>query len=135
MSDAPQQVLTREEIDAILASVASASSDDPRSRRLAGSTESQTFAWTPVARALRDFGDESGRRLSSVYERTIAISLLDLRSLPADDRGRDAADRRAGLAELRARRRRRAADRTHALLRLVDARPRRRDRREPAVCP
>ncbi len=85
MSDAPQQVLTREEIDAILASVASASSDDPRSRRLAGSTEAQTFAWTPVARALRDFGEESGRRLSSVYERTIAISLLDLRSLPADD--------------------------------------------------
>jgi flagellar motor switch protein FliM len=85
MSDAREQVLTREEIDAILASVASSSQDDARTRRVAGPCEPRAFSWTPVARALRDFGDECGRRLSSVYQRSIALTLLDLRSLPADD--------------------------------------------------
>jgi flagellar motor switch protein FliM len=85
MSDAQSTVLTREELDAIFATVAAGSADDARSRRGAGATDAASFAWSPLARALRQFGEESGRSLSTLFQRTITFSLIDLRSLPADD--------------------------------------------------
>jgi flagellar motor switch protein FliM len=81
----PHAVLSREEVEAVLAAVASGSADDPRSRRDVGATDAARFAWTPLARALRDYGDDTARSLSTLFQRKLTFSLIDLRSLPADD--------------------------------------------------
>ncbi len=85
MSDSANAVLSREELDAIFATVSASGADDARTRRTSGATDAPNFVWSPLARALRQFGEESGRSLSTLFQRTIALSLIDLRSLPADD--------------------------------------------------
>jgi flagellar motor switch protein FliM len=85
MSDSANSVLTREELEAVRAAVAASSVDDPRMRREAGATDAQRFAWSPLARALRGFGEDTGRSLSTLFQRTLRFTLIDLRSLPADD--------------------------------------------------
>lgn len=86
MSEANRAVLSREEIDAILASASEgAQGEEARFRPSAGATANPDFAWTPLARALRSFGEEQARDLSSLYQRTLSFTLIDLRSLPAAD--------------------------------------------------
>jgi flagellar motor switch protein FliM len=83
MSDA-NAILTREELDAVLAAVAGGG-DDARVHRDAGATDSPRFAWGPLARALREFGESTGRSLSTLFQRPLSFPLIDLRLLPADD--------------------------------------------------
>jgi flagellar motor switch protein FliM len=86
MSEATRAVLSREEIDAILASASEgAQGEEARFRPGAGATANPDFAWTPLARALRGFGEEQGRQLSTAFQRTLGFTLVDLRSLPAAD--------------------------------------------------
>jgi len=86
MSEASRAVLSREEIDAILVSASEgAQSEEARYRPGAGATSDPDFGWSPLARALRTFGEEQGRNLSAVYQRTLSFTLIDLRSLPAPD--------------------------------------------------
>lgn len=85
MMDAAQSILSREEIDAVLAAVATSGADDGRVRREAGATDAARFVWSPLARALRDLGETTGRSLSTLFQRTVSFSMIDLRSLPADD--------------------------------------------------
>lgn len=85
MSDNAHALLSRDEIDAVLAAVSASNTDDARAKRTAGATDDPTFAWTPPARALRSFGEEAGRSLSTLFQRTITFQLIDLRSLPAED--------------------------------------------------
>jgi flagellar motor switch protein FliM len=86
MSEAAGAVLSREEIDAILASASEgAEVEEARLRKSAGATSSLEFAWTPLARALREVGEAQARDLSAVYQRTVGFTLIDLRSLPASD--------------------------------------------------
>jgi len=86
MSEASRAVLSREEIDAILASAAEgAQGEEARVRHSAGATSNPDFTWTPLARALRDFGETQARNLSALYQHTVGFTLIDLRSLPASD--------------------------------------------------
>jgi flagellar motor switch protein FliM len=85
MSDSAQTLLSREEIDAVLAAVAASGADDARVRREAGATEAPRFVWSPLARALRELGESTGRSLSTRFQRSVSLSMIDLRSLPADD--------------------------------------------------
>lgn len=86
MSEAPRAVLSREELDAILASASEgAQGEEARHRHGVGATASPDFAWTQLARALREFGEEQARDLSALYQRTLGFTLIDLRSLPTQD--------------------------------------------------
>lgn len=86
MSEAHRAVLSREELDAILASASEgAQGEEARYRHVAGATSSPDFAWTQLARALREFGEEQARDLSALYQRTLGFTLIDLRSLPTQD--------------------------------------------------
>lgn len=86
MSEASRAMLSREEIDAILASATEAAQvEESRVRRKAGATAHADFVWTPLARALREFGEAQARTLSALYQRTLGFTLFDLRSLPAAD--------------------------------------------------
>jgi len=86
VSEASREVLSREEIDAILVSASEgAQGEESRLRRGPDAPEGADFARTPVARALRDFADEHSRQLATLYQRSIALVLTDLRSLPAGD--------------------------------------------------
>jgi flagellar motor switch protein FliM len=86
MSEAHRAVLSREELDAILASASEgAQGEEARYRHVAGATSSPEFAWTQLARALREFGEEQARDLSALYQRTLGFTLIDLRSLPSQD--------------------------------------------------
>lgn len=86
MSETSHAVLSREELDAILASAAeSAEFEETLRDPKAGATTHTQFVWTPLARALREFGEVQARNLSAQYQRTVSFTLIDLRSLPADD--------------------------------------------------
>jgi flagellar motor switch protein FliM len=86
MSEAHRAVLSRDELDAILASASEgAQGEEARYRHVAGATASPEFAWTQLARALREFGEEQARDLSALYQRTLGFTLIDLRSLPSQD--------------------------------------------------
>jgi flagellar motor switch protein FliM len=85
MSESANALLSREELAAVMAALSAGGGDDPRTRREAGATDAARFVWSPLTRALRDLGEATGRSFSTLFQRRIAFSLFDVRSLPADD--------------------------------------------------